>query len=39
MCVIWKEVLFEKTGYSKRCVIKKDVLLKMCVFQKVSVFY
>ena len=22
MCVIWKDVLFEKVRYSKRCVIK-----------------
>ena len=35
MCVIWKEVLFEKAHYSKKCVIQKDVLLKRCVIQKV----
>ena len=35
ICVIWKEASFEKARYSKRCVIKKGVLLKRCVIENV----
>ena len=35
MCVIWKDVLFETVRYSKRCVIKKGVLLKKGVIENV----
>ena len=33
--LIWKEVLFGKARYSKRCVIQKGVLLKRRVIEKV----